>query len=446
MALRTIPNHLQPPTMLLKSQQQTWHTLDYTLVTPMYGGGVDAHKVDEKMPIRSSAIRGQLRFWWRLLAQQPSWKLGNADDIRRAEFALWGGMDDKDPVASKVLIKVSTVGKAKVEQWATYEGNRLVAKSWAALPYALFPAQGNTQRGKEEDPHELVQAGLQWQLAINFTQGKPHKPERPNFNPNITTDEEDQVWEAIRWWSNFGGVGARTRRGLGAVQLLNISTGVPQTLLNPITVEEAHLAGCQLALGKSKSNAYDVWQLAVNKLKEFRQGQAIGRNGERGRSKWPEADAIRSATGCSLERHKKPVSDAGSIFPRAAFGLPIIFHFTEKKEDKDIKGLQNHEPMDTSLNPVINDDVADRMASPIILRPILVSKNNKGEPQWAAGALLLPHEHLVSLKLQLLDIKNHIPLIKDAKYWIPAQAANIPAIAQNDGGSPLQAFMTYFAK
>ena len=37
------------------------------LMTPMYGGGVEPGKVDRAMPIRPSAIRGQLRFWWRLL-------------------------------------------------------------------------------------------------------------------------------------------------------------------------------------------------------------------------------------------------------------------------------------------------------------------------------------------------------------------------------------------
>jgi CRISPR-associated protein Cmr1 len=254
MTLRTIPNHLQPPTMPLKSQQQKWHTLDYTIVTPIYGGGVDAHKVDEKMPIRISAIRGQLRFWWRLLARQPSWKLGNADDIRRAEFALWGGMDDKDPVASKVLIKVSTVGQAKVQPWASFQPNHnnkltLQSEKWADLPYALFPAQGKLEFGKvTEQPHELAQAGLQWKLAIHFTHGKPLKAGRPNFNPNITPDEEAQVWETIRWWSNFGGIGARTRRGLGAVHLNSVSTDVPPKILTPITVEEAQTAGCQLVL------------------------------------------------------------------------------------------------------------------------------------------------------------------------------------------------------
>lgn len=60
----------------------------------MYGGGVDAATVDLKMPIRVSAIKGQLRFWWRLLAKNKkddTWDFnGNLKNIRDAEFAVMG--------------------------------------------------------------------------------------------------------------------------------------------------------------------------------------------------------------------------------------------------------------------------------------------------------------------------------------------------------------------
>ncbi|MEI8633100.1 type III-B CRISPR module RAMP protein Cmr1 [Vibrio sp. PP-XX7] len=46
--------------------KKEWVSYQCTLVTPMYGGGVNAGEVDKEMPIRASAIRGQLRFWWRI--------------------------------------------------------------------------------------------------------------------------------------------------------------------------------------------------------------------------------------------------------------------------------------------------------------------------------------------------------------------------------------------
>ena len=54
------------------------------------------------MPIRASAIRGQLRFWWRLLASK---RLNNPEEIRAEEFALWGGLGTP-PQASRVWVEV----------------------------------------------------------------------------------------------------------------------------------------------------------------------------------------------------------------------------------------------------------------------------------------------------------------------------------------------------
>ncbi|MFO0881807.1 MAG: type III-B CRISPR module RAMP protein Cmr1, partial [Gemmataceae bacterium] len=38
---------------------------DIELVTPMFGGGVVTRENDRSFPIRATAIRGQLQFWWR---------------------------------------------------------------------------------------------------------------------------------------------------------------------------------------------------------------------------------------------------------------------------------------------------------------------------------------------------------------------------------------------
>lgn len=220
MALRQPPTDLPPLALdaIAASATHQWHNLDYILATPMYGGGVDAHTVDKDMPIRASAIRGQLRFWWRLLATH-CWKLGNTNAIRKAEFALWGGMGDKDPLASKVLLKVGALQKLSVQPWAVYEinpnNNRYRGlpkpKDWANVPYVLFPAQGKAPDTAEaQAPHALAQAGLAWQLGVAFDGSIKHP---------ATAEQQDQVWQALRWWSCFGGVGCAypTRFGGGAI-------------------------------------------------------------------------------------------------------------------------------------------------------------------------------------------------------------------------------------
>ena len=76
-----------------------------TLVTPMYGGGVKPGEVDREMPIRQTAVRGQLRFWWRLLygGGRPS------RAVFRDESELWGGrggISGDKPQASRVALQV----------------------------------------------------------------------------------------------------------------------------------------------------------------------------------------------------------------------------------------------------------------------------------------------------------------------------------------------------
>jgi len=67
---------------------------------------------------------------------------------------------------------------------------------------------------------------------------------------------------------------------------------------------------------------------------------------------WPEPQQIRD-----IQQGEKPGSEG---FPRGALGLPIVFHFKDRGE-----------PPDHTLN---GKDPHGRMASPVILRPFAISK------------------------------------------------------------------------
>lgn len=427
MVLRCPPLTLDPNVAMahVTKQVQSSITLDCQLVTPLYSGGVKAHTIDQSMPIRVSSIRGQLRFWWRLLATHL-WKLGDVNAIRQAEADLWGGIGDKTK-ASKVFLRIDTIKNLEIEKWAEYQPNhngnlQLMPKVWAQAPYALFPAQGSII----EEPHELAREGLTWQLGISFAENIKFDSKDSGYDPNITKEQRKQVWEAIRWWSSFGGVGARTRRGLGAIKVM-----LNNKLITPITAQEASDAGCCLVL-KSKNNAYDAWTYAVNKMKTFRQ-IGVGRNNYNSRSRWPEPDAIRRITGQSLPKHAERLTTE-NIFPRAAYGLPIIFKFKDGGDTTDT------DPIQTTLTAVRicenNKEVKlDRMASPIILRPYLTEKG-----QWYAAALLLP---------STLGQHNNIRLKLDDKtveYFDVKKAQDVrPLKNQNqETQEPITAFLNYF--
>lgn len=74
---------------------------------------VESTKVDEKMPIRVSSIRGQLRSWWRLLAMHK-WQISGF--TKPKQTLGWMNQGEDDGKASKVLLKVTNL-PIKVKQF-----------------------------------------------------------------------------------------------------------------------------------------------------------------------------------------------------------------------------------------------------------------------------------------------------------------------------------------
>ncbi|MFZ4538552.1 type III-B CRISPR module RAMP protein Cmr1 [Propionivibrio sp.] len=424
MALRKPPVGLEPASIHPAGDPGIrWQSYSCELVTPLYGGGVTAGVVDEAMPIRASSIRGQLRFWWRLLAKH---KYGfKGDDLRNREFELWGGLGD-EVHASKVWLKVTAVSKPSIEAWAEYTGKRIPdPKDWANAAYALFPGQGKKPGLPDSsDPASLVKPGLKWTLCLGW-------------NSDLAQSEQMMVLETLRWWASFGGLGARNRRGLGAVFVTNLA---------PVSAPEVTLAACRLVFsGSASANPLKAWQDAVAKLKAFRQDENIGRNPQGagssrpGRSRWPEAASIRVAAGQHRVKQDgtsfAPPAGTPALYPRAAFGLPIVFHFQGERGD------QRGDPVDVILEPgECNGKRSERMASPLILHPYLL-ENGK----WQAAALLLPsclteHQPLALRRGVSLLASGHL-MPKDAteQLFMPA---NSPMKGRGEGA--LNAFLHFF--
>ena len=125
-----------------------------------------------------------------------------------------------------------------------------------------------------------------------------------------------------------------------------------------------------------------------------------------------------------------PMHEAGNVFPRAAFGLPITFEF-----NRGVRG----EPPTSELLP---QGGADRMASPLILCPYYTGNT------WKASALLLPGlQQALTQPLIFKDLDytpEHWPANPDEGR---AKALHIRPMNTNAGlraDDPLSAFMHYF--
>lgn len=296
-------------------------------LTPMFGGGVTINPAfkhrklpDAVTPVRVSSIKGQLRFWWRAAIGST---MDSIEAMRTKEAELFGSTKNRSDLEIYISRKNSIVSKS------------IEAKS--ALAYATFPLRPD--RGVRDRDGKLTQFGGSFVLTATFA-----------------TEHKDAVERTVETWLALGGLGGRTRRGFGALHggkwkledVLNVSSSNNKSLPGVPSLCKAFYEKKQFR------NADEAHQTLVKKLKDFRQGEKIGK------SLWPEPDEIRRIT----KRHDRKHSPRHPVrkFPRGQFGMPIIFHF---KSDSD--------PDEVTLLPI----GLDRLASPLILRPWRDPKSDK---------------------------------------------------------------------
>lgn len=367
---KVIPDCPPLPQAQLRGEERLYRI---ELMTPMFGGGVEAGMNDPTMPIRAMAIRGQLQFWWRATRGAAFPTLA---ELRERHRAVWGATESASPVSVEVIeIQASKPVPCGVIKWDPHARGGLGAwrLAWNEpfhqhrnLSYVLFPFQGTLPRN---DPSALIEehpADCTHTAAFTL---------RLRFPADLKDDIEAAVWA----WVNFGGVGARTRRGCGSLLCRNLapqSTGEVRdwftshlsTLASHVGVERAWSVLPRSFLSRLEaSQPLDVWNRLTGVYKYFRQGEDFARNeGQQanrpGRSRYPEPETIRRAIGARSPNHVRLSAIPDTAYPRAELGLPIVFHFQGQGE-----------PPDATLYPVCREKRGDRMASPLILRPLALA-------------------------------------------------------------------------
>lgn len=368
--------------------------LEIAVVTPMFGGGPTPRVVDDEQPINGKAVRGHLRFWWRACVAH---QYANAADLFNEEASLWGTVPDtRHPTHQPAAIEVEVVVINRGEESAGFIPN---AYRWAdnRYPtYALFPFQGDQKRLPVKG-----RCGVTFRLRLCAAPGS-----------RVPQADLERAAKAAVWaWLCFGGVGARTRRGLGSLFCLAAHTGQlrdfqptgpidkwlsaqakdhlndPTRPAVPMPITLPSLFGARLFLHQSSMNVLDAWAESVGVMQRLRQGVPEARPGPDprfpGRSRWPEADSIRQIAGQHIPRYV-PTHPARVMFPRAEFGLPIVFHF---KQDKPrAPNPIDWDPDDHTLQVALSG--ASRMASPVILKPITTAAGQSAGNERARPVVL----------------------------------------------------------
>jgi CRISPR-associated protein Cmr1 len=267
-----------------------------------------------------------------------------------------------------------------------------------------------------------------------------------SFTLNVVYPKKykDDVETALWAWKTFGGIGARTRRGFGALQLLSIN-GELISLPSHSQVEAQlrskvkqikgqwpdgvhHLEpDMLLKITRKFQDSLKAWQDLIEALQGFRQK----RHSKYGLSLWPEANVIRVRMRRS-PKWPKAIRNPKLVkkFPRGEFGLPIIFHMPHDKGlPTDFFTLQG-KPAPHSEKPI------DRLASPLILRPLVCKDGAVG----LAAVLQGPHTPPYGLEVDSFPSAN-----KDVDSRLLASEAGTEPLKRVLSGQSdvLRAFLDY---
>ncbi|MBF0232305.1 MAG: type III-B CRISPR module RAMP protein Cmr1 [Desulfamplus sp.] len=378
--------HNEPPPKFTLMENPDVIPLKYQieLITPMAGGGTRSWEANLKYPVRSQSIKGHLRFWWRTMQREIS-----PNDLKEREKALWGGAGSgggSDGRASSVKIQV------KLIENVTIGNNRInYTDDTPDLPdYVLFPMR------PLQTPKLLKSVRFELQLQV------------PDAN-------REEVENSVKLWLLFGGLGARVSRGCGSLYcnevmqdfqdadaIANYLQGLtPATHQNGVIPDFGKspypvIHNSRLAVSQPENNksAQSIWSNFLSGFGDFRQKAGIGRNpgnGRRpGRTRWPEADAIRRITGQANYNHT-PVHIAGNWFPRGAYGLPIQTEFKNASGDPYGKYF---------LQP----EGGERWPSPVILKVIQLN------PQVSIKICFILN-HAVPANLRLMEDREELHTI-----------------------------------
>ncbi|HEX6898600.1 MAG TPA: RAMP superfamily CRISPR-associated protein [Thermoanaerobaculia bacterium] len=335
------------------------------LITRLFGGGARTREVDDLCWLRSSAAKSALRSWWRAAHAH---EFESLETLRQKEQQLFGapGTFDKD---GKVqggpgALTVTTSGQLATAP-ATYRESL-----GSPLNYALFPAQDMGQEAAR-----VAEPSPQSWSVIHLASPAPE-------------EERKILLESLRIWLTLGGVGARSRRGCGAVAVgkpeearkLGLPATLPELeafLRRYCARRDVNLDGLfslartrKVFLGRPESTGEKAQIELLKALKKARQDRKQSKN-KYGRSNWPEPQAVR----LKHDPHQDWLYGAETVnagqYPRVALGLPIILHFKDKAA----------EPPDHHILGALPDKdkwkKLERYSSPLLLRPVRIWERDR---------------------------------------------------------------------
>jgi len=341
-------------------------------VTPLFLAGADPRGAPE---LRAASVRGALRYWLRALLGGA---LGdqNLDALREAEAAVFGSTDNASPVVVRIR-----------DSYPQIESFSELAEKRPGISYLFFAARGT----RNEPERSAIKAGSLFELVLSKRVGLEEAGDQALH----------RAYAALWLLTHLGGLGARSRRGAGNLQVAQVSGKIPNSALPPLQVQAdtpeklqtelqdglkklKEMLEVNTSVSFSSTSTFDVLHPETCKMwvvdKTFDSWDqaldAIGKQMQRFRNRRPpDYQNVKDAV------QGRPLTQP---VKRAAFGLPIVFYYRSLGGRKGTLEGERH----------------SRRASPLIIRVIRLANGKYTLVLTFFRAQLLDSNEQLKLKRQ----------------------------------------------
>jgi CRISPR-associated protein Cmr1 len=373
-SLPTAPEWTEPSRPNVKTLE-----LSLKVITPLFGGGYEPRETDPVSPVRAAAIRGHLRFWWRALYGAG---FETAEDLFREEKALWGSAEEP----GKACIRVNITNKGSLKPHSQI-APRTTPRTGPQEGIFLFPFQEQKSDGT---PEASGRQEVEFRIELSAPEA-----------------QEEEIKQTLRAWIAFGGVGARTRRGCGALTVKDKRQDwLPPAEANArrewfsrlVTPRRSHhnayhslLTEASIVVAQQTKNPMQAWRELGKFWAQFRKGHVSG-------AKWDDYRTLKNIRADQI------------ALAKPFLGLPIIFQ------------KFSNAPFAGTLEPA----ESGRMASPVILKPLALSD---GSYCPMVVVLQAPKPEQIKVNSKILDLNPPTadPVLKDLGVNDPLEAVIVSA-------------------
>lgn len=229
--------------VLLKSRARKTFSAVLHLVTPGFFAGADQFD-PQGCDLRPATLRGLLRWWWRTM------HAGFVDvaTLARMEAALWGDTNATGAIALQVTPRPGNPEPERFDWQNIVQRHQLPKsrdrKTAQGLHYSSY---GMNERSRPA--RYYLPPGAEWEIRLVAKEGeyRDGKKEKKTIIPVEVALEQAQA--ALWLLADFGGVGSKSRKGFGSLEMASLAGPVNDLLAGTASDPEEGLDHC-LLIGK----------------------------------------------------------------------------------------------------------------------------------------------------------------------------------------------------